>query len=269
MLFIFIAVTLGSFIFIQAHSQGVNWGDICRSPFVDKLITESCSSLTTNDGYQLTAEGERAVACIAGREALMLADPSGEAFKYAQKLISLGACGGSGEEESPNRDYSRNNNHLDQSGDLFDPSQQGINWGAICRNPFVDKLISEPCATLTTNGGYQLTPQGERALACIAGGGTLLLADPTGQAFNYAQSLKSTFGCGNSGGGSTDRDNSRNNNPLAQFGDLLDSPQDGSGSNQNPFGNLVDKFLNPPQGGSGSNQNPFGNLMNDLFGNNR
>ena len=181
---LFIAISLGSLTFIQAHSQGggINWGDICRNPFVDKLITESCSSLTTNDGYQLTAEGERAVACIVGREAVMLANPSGEAFKYTQKLKSLGACGDSGEEESSNRDYSRNNNHLDQSGDLSDPSQQGINWGDICRNPVVDAIVSEPCSSLTTSSGYQLTAQGERVVACIAGGGVLMLADPTGQA---------------------------------------------------------------------------------------
>jgi hypothetical protein len=226
----FVAITLGSCTFIQAHSQGINWAEICRSLFVDKLITESCSGLTTNDGYQLTAEGERIVACVPGK-ALMLAEPSGGAFVYAQKLKSLGACGSSGEEESPNGDYSRKNNQLDQTKDLVVPSEQGINWGAICRNPFVDKLISEPCDTLTTNGGYQLTPQGERAIACIAGG-FLLLADPTGQAFNYGQKLKSMFGCG---GGSPDS----NQNPFQGF---LNSPQDNSYSNS--FNNLLDEFFN-------------------------
>ena len=268
---LFLATTLGSFTFIQAYSQGggINWGDICRNPFVDKLITESCSSLTTNDGYQLTAEGKHVFACLAGGKSLLRADPTGTALNHAQSLKSTFECDSS--EESPHRDYSRNDNHLDQSGDLFDPSQQGINfnWGALCSNPIVDGYISEPCDTLTTNGGYQLTPQGERAIACIAGG-ALLLADRTGQAFNYAQSLKSTLGCGGNGGGSSDIDYSNNpvdqlGNPLKQFGDLLDPSQGSSGSNQNPLGDLADKFLNPSQGSSGSNQNPLGDLADKLF----
>ena len=269
LLVLLISVTLGSFTFIQVHSQGgINWGDICLNPFVDKLITESCSSLTTNGGYQLTAEGKHVFACLAGGKSLLRADPTGTAWNYAQSLKSNFECDSSGEESS-HRDYSRNNNHLDQSGDLYDPSQQGINfnWGALCSNPIVDGFISEPCDTLTTNGGYQLTPQGERAIACIAGGGILLRVDPTGQALAYAQSLKSTLGCGGNEGGFSDKDYSRNNNPLAQFGDLFVPPQDGSGSNQNPLGDLADKFLSPSQGSSRSNQNPLENLMGDLFGN--
>ena len=210
----------------------------------------------------MTAEGERVVACIVGREALMLADTSGEAFKYAQKLKSLGACGSSGE-ESPNRDYSRNNNHLDQSGDLFDPSQQGINWEDICRNPVVDAIVSEPCSSLTTSSGYQLTAQGKRVVACIAGGGVLMLADPTGQALAYAQSLKSTFGCG---GASHDRVYSEDN---YQSRDLFDRNNPKSLGNQlDDFGNKLNEFINPSQGSRGSNQNPIENLMGNLFGNN-
>ena len=49
-----------------------------------------------------------------------------------------------------------------------------------------------------------------------------MLADPTGQTLAYAQSLKSTLGCDSNGGGSSDRDYSKNNNPLSPFGDLVD-----------------------------------------------
>ena len=86
-------------------------------------------------------------------------------------------------------------------------SQLRINWGDICRNPLVDNIISEPCSSLTTNNGYTLTAEGERVVACLAGGGLLMLIDPTGQALEYAQSLQSTFGCGGNGGGSSYDDN--------------------------------------------------------------
>lgn len=77
-------------------------------------------------------------------------------------------------------------------------NNNGINWGEICQNPLVDALISEPCNILTTNNGYTLTPEGERVLGCIAGGGILLFIDPTGATLAAAQALGSATGCGNS-----------------------------------------------------------------------
>ena len=50
-------------------------------------------------------------------------------------------------------------------------------------------MIVEPCDTLTTSGGYVLTPEGKRVVGCILGAGVLLLADPTGRALIEAQSL--------------------------------------------------------------------------------
>ena len=131
-------------------------------------------------------------------------------------------------------------------------------------------VITEPCSTLTTSDGYSLTAQGKRAIACIAGGGVLLRVDPTGQAFAYAQTLKSMFGCGGNGGGSPDRDYSSNpvdqlGNPLQQLGDLLDPSQGSSGSNQNSVGEIVNKFISPSQGSSGSNQNSVGEIVNKFI----
>ncbi len=66
-----------------------------------------------------------------------------------------------------------------------------INWFEICKNPIVDLAIAEPCHELTTNGGYTLTPKGERVLACIGGGAAAVLA-------GYPQllALKNQVGCG-------------------------------------------------------------------------
>ena len=77
-----------------------------------------------------------------------------------------------------------------------------VNWFEICKNPIVDTLISEPCHTLTTNGGYTLTPEGERVLACL-GGGAAALAIPE------IMALKSVSGCGS--GSSSSSSNSFSN----------------------------------------------------------
>jgi len=45
---------------------GINWLAICRIPVVDGLLGEPCETLTTADGYTLTAEGKRVVGCIVG-----------------------------------------------------------------------------------------------------------------------------------------------------------------------------------------------------------
>jgi plastocyanin len=71
-----------------------------------------------------------------------------------------------------------------------------VNWLDICRIPMVDAVIAEPCETLTSPDGYDLTPDGQRVLKCIAGGGLLLLADPSGNALREAQSLGPAVGCG-------------------------------------------------------------------------
>ena len=107
LLVLFISVTIGSFTIIPAHSQrsDINWGEICRNPVVDMLISEPCSTLTTNGGYQLTAEGERVIGCIAGGGALMLVDPTGTTLAAAKALGGSNIkCGGSSQQ------YSNNNN---------------------------------------------------------------------------------------------------------------------------------------------------------------
>jgi hypothetical protein len=47
------------------------------------------------------------------------------------------------------------------------PSSSGINWLQICRNPIVDTLVVEPCETLTSPDGYQLTDEGRKVLVCL------------------------------------------------------------------------------------------------------
>jgi hypothetical protein len=84
-----------------------------------------------------------------------------------------------------------------------------VNWGGLCRNPIVDAVVAEPCETLTTPDGYTLTPDGQRVAKCIAGGGLLLLVDPSGQALAGAQALGPAVGCGASTG-TTSSANSNN-----------------------------------------------------------
>jgi hypothetical protein len=74
----------------------INWGAICRNPMVDAFIVEPCYTLTTPDGYTLTAEGERVIKCIAGGVVLLLVDPSGQTLAAAKALGPAVGCGSSG-----------------------------------------------------------------------------------------------------------------------------------------------------------------------------
>ena len=60
-------------------------------------------------------------------------------------------------------------------------------------NPIVDSLISESCHTLMTNGGYTLTPEAERVLACLGGGAVALVAP---QLTHALTALKGVSNCG-------------------------------------------------------------------------
>lgn len=76
----------------MAQQRGdINWYKICTNPLVDILISESCSSLTTNGEYELTPAGQHALACIGGGT---LATLTGNI-----ELLSMGGavgCGSSG-----------------------------------------------------------------------------------------------------------------------------------------------------------------------------
>ncbi len=100
-------------------------------------------------------------------------------------------------------------------------SGQSVNWFELCKNPVVDILISEPCHELTTNGGYTLTPKGERVLACLGGGAAAILA-------GYPQllAMKEKVGCGDSSSSSSYNSYSNNlannnNNDNDPIGDLI------------------------------------------------
>ena len=80
----------------------------------------------------------------------------------------------------------------------------------------VDTAVTEPCESLTSPDGYYLTPLGKQVVKCFLGGGLLLLADPTGQAFAQAQLIAPTFGCKPVGSsfGNPNIGGSNDNNPL-------------------------------------------------------
>lgn len=97
---------------------------------------------------------------------------------------------------------------------------RGVNWYDLCKNPIVDIAIAEPCSELTTNGGYTLTSEGERVLACLTGGAAAVLA---GQPELLA--LKNKVGCEththSSYSGPSASDNLANNRQSDPIGDLL------------------------------------------------
>jgi hypothetical protein len=76
------------------------------------------------------------------------------------------------------------------------PKQGVINWGEVCRHPFVDPFIREPCHTLTTRDGYTLTPEGIRVIRCIAAGLVLLIYDPSEKTLAAARALGPAVNCG-------------------------------------------------------------------------
>jgi hypothetical protein len=58
---------------------GINWRQVCND--YDTYIIEPCGTLVTPDGYGLTAEGVRVLACFAGG-ALVLVYPQSAAYSY-------------------------------------------------------------------------------------------------------------------------------------------------------------------------------------------
>lgn len=94
--------------------------------------------------------------------------------------------------------------------------RSSINWYELCTNPVVDILISEPCSTLTTNGGYTLTPEGERVLACL-GGGALALAQPELMALKSLAPCGSNYSTGSSFSHSNEYSNNQRDDPLGNM----------------------------------------------------
>lgn len=95
----FLTAVPSTLVIQEAKAQqtgGINWGEICRNPIVDALIVESCSTLTTREGYMLTAEGERVIRCIGGGAVLLILDPSGQTLAAAQALGPAVGCGSGG-----------------------------------------------------------------------------------------------------------------------------------------------------------------------------
>lgn len=71
--------------------------------------------------------------------------------------------------------------------------QDRIDWGQICRTPFIDSLITEPCESLITPDGYNLTPEGQRILGCVIaeGAGSVLFPELS----SLLKSMGTAVGC--------------------------------------------------------------------------
>lgn len=52
----------------------------------------------------------------------------------------------------------------------FAQTRPVINWLQICSHPLIDGLVVEPCESLASPDGYQLTEEGKRVLICLLGG---------------------------------------------------------------------------------------------------
>jgi hypothetical protein len=119
-LYIYLVAILGVLILsafnlnVNAQRSSINWYELCTNPVVDILISEPCGTLTTDDGYTLTPEGERVLACLGGG-ALALAQPELMALK------SLAPCGSnhSTGDTSSNTDIFSNNQKGDPLGSML------------------------------------------------------------------------------------------------------------------------------------------------------
>jgi hypothetical protein len=148
---------------------------------------------------------------------------SGKSFDIVKEVVISDNLAAPSQSESNLSTY--NTKHTQQPStnpsNINTQNSPRINWYEICMNPVVDKAISEPCSTLTTNGGYTLTPEGERVLACIGGGAVAILA---GQSELLA--LKNQVGCG-----TNSQDSSSSSFPSS------------SGSGNDPIGDLIGSLL--------------------------
>ena len=73
--------------------SGINWLQLCKNPVVDHFVTEPCETLTSPDGYILTQEGKRVVACFLGAGVLLAYDKTGTALEAAQEIArTTGIC---------------------------------------------------------------------------------------------------------------------------------------------------------------------------------
>jgi hypothetical protein len=57
-----------------------------------------------------------------------------------------------------------------KSAGAYGQPPSGFNWLEACRNALVDPLITEPCESLTSPDGSQLTDEGRKVLICLGGG---------------------------------------------------------------------------------------------------
>ena len=94
--------------------------------------------------------------------------------------------------------------------------KQGINWYKLCTNPIVDILITEPCSTLTTNGGYTLTQEGNRVLSCL-GGGALALTQPELMALKSLAPCGSNYSTGSSYSHTNNFANNQQDDPIGNI----------------------------------------------------
>jgi hypothetical protein len=76
---------------IQPPQNRINWGAICMNPIVDSFISEPCETLTSPDGYTLTAQGGQVLRCIGVGAAATLLAP--EILTSVRSLGPAVGCG--------------------------------------------------------------------------------------------------------------------------------------------------------------------------------
>lgn len=89
--------------YAQLPNSRINWLEVCKSPMVDAVVSEPCETLTSPDGFTLTAKGQRVIGCFIGAAVLLAYDRTGTTLAAAQSIgKSAGVCEGMGSPSGSN-----------------------------------------------------------------------------------------------------------------------------------------------------------------------
>ena len=108
------------------------------------------------------------------------------------KIVNAQYGGGTGQNIEEQLQLVKEKVESAKSAGAYGQVPSGFNWLEACRNALVDSLITEPCETLTSPDGLQLTDEGRKVLVCLGGGA---LAKLIGFSDADFQSLAPMGGC--------------------------------------------------------------------------
>jgi len=86
------------------------------------------------------------------------------------KIVNAQYGGGTGQDIEEQLQLAKEKVASAKSAGAYGLPHSGFNWLEACRNALVDPLITEPCESLTSPDGLQLTDEGRKVLICLGGG---------------------------------------------------------------------------------------------------